>query len=571
MNLWQRTKAAWATLRGKSERSVFAGADYNRLMMDWITSNLSVNKEVRMDILKLRERARAFARDTGFAVQFFKLLEHNVVGPKGFRLQSLVRNNDQTLNKGINDRIELAWQQWSRRVTMDERMTLRDVCKLALRTAAQDGEVFVQLITAPDRDFGFRLQLLDADLLDHEFNEAPRKDGTEITMGIEHDRYGKRVAYYFWTVHPSDGIRQKRERVRVPADQIIHLYVPLRPTQMRGITWFAPVMVNLRHVMGYVEAELVAARTGAAKMGFFKHKEGSLVTPSDGGADAPKPQIDASPGSFHWLPPNIDFEAWNPDHPSGAFQPFLKAVMRMVASGLGVSYNAWANDLEGVNYSSLRSGLLIERDTWQDLQQWFADQFLMPVYEAWIVNARLSGRLSLDTRDPQRFLDVAFKPRGWQWVDPLKDTQAGVLGIQNCLATRTELLAERGRDLEDVLEELAEEQRLADQYGVKLAAAVPAPGDQQGKDGQDDGDGSDPEDKADEEEDAQQDEQRAIQVVLNVPERAVVVENHMPAVMVNVPERSVSVNVPAPQPKRTVAVRDASGFIKELREVQGNE
>jgi len=150
-------------------------------------------------------------------------------------------------------------------------------------------------------------------------------------------------------------------------------------------------------------------------------------------------------------------------------------LLRQVATGLGVSYNALASDLVGVNYSSLRSGLLIERDLWRRLQSWMIESFLERVFEEWLDLALLSGELVLDSRDPSKFLAGVWEPRGWQWVDPLKDVQASLLAIDGGLASRTCVLAEKGEDIDDTFEELAEEKKLAKQYGIELEASAKPP------------------------------------------------------------------------------------------------
>jgi lambda family phage portal protein len=222
----------------------------------------------------------------------------------------------------------------------------------------------------------------------------------------------------------------------------------------------------------HVEAELVAARTGAAKMGFLKNTDASSYeTPNP---DA-KYRIDAQPGVIEQLPPGMEFQEWSPDHPAGAFPAFIKAMLRFIASSLGVSYNALASDLEGVNYSSMRSGLLIERDQWRMLQSFVKEQMLQPIFDQWMGMALLSGALVLDSRDPAKFRAGKWEARGWMWVDPLKDVQAGILAINAGLKSRTRLISDEGGDFEDVAEELAEEAKIADEYGLDFTMSAKAP------------------------------------------------------------------------------------------------
>jgi lambda family phage portal protein len=321
------------------------------------------------------------------------------------------------------------------------------------------------------------LEVVDPDLIDEAFNRPVGTRTPEIRMGIEINQYGRPLAYHVWDQPLSmGGITPRRHMERVPAEEIIHLYRMDRPNLTRGVTWLAPVMFALNMLDGYEDAEITACRLAASAMGVFTRK--------DAGAEAPmgeNNQIDfeANPGSFMFAPEGYDLTSWDPQHPNANYQAFVKGALRKIASGLGLSYNVLANDLEGVNYSSMRSGMGIERDLWRANQHWWVGAFLEPVYAEWMNMALLSGGLVLDSRDRRKFLAAKWSPRGWPPVDPLDDTDAGIKEVQTGLGTRTEMLAEQGRDYEETLELLKREKELADEYGVdvsgpKSEAAAPA-------------------------------------------------------------------------------------------------
>jgi lambda family phage portal protein len=468
-----RLSRAWAALTGPAKREAFKGAELSRLTADWVTRPVAADQEVRTSLTRLRARGRELRRNSAVARQYLNLLGANVIGHRGMTLQAQVRNNDGRLAKPINDRLELAWRDWSQNVSLDGRLTLARFQQVCIKTVAADGEVLVRFHRRPDLPHALALEPLDPDLLDERLNVMPGKGQAEIRMGVEMDSTGRRVAYHVWNLPEGIYGAGVRVRERIPADQVLHLYDPDRVNQTRGVTWFASVMLPLRMLEGYVEAELVAARTGAAKMGWFVRKEGTTageVAPDENG----NLTTEANPGTFDFAPDGYELQDWSPDHPSAAFPEFVKACLRQIAAGLGVSYNVLANDLEGVNYSSMRSGLLVERDVWRMLQEWWIASFLVPVFREWLAQSILSSNLVLDTRDPRKFQAVKFVPRGWPWVDPLKDIQAGELGIRNGLTSRTRLLAEQGADVEEIVEELKEEQAIADEAGVNIAG-TPAP------------------------------------------------------------------------------------------------
>jgi lambda family phage portal protein len=476
-SFFRRIADSWLGRFGRRNATVFHGAQGSRLTFDWVASILSADQEIKGNMRLLRARARELARNNPVAKSYLKILVSNVIGEKGVGYQAQVRNNDDSLNRSFNTKIEKAWCDWTKmgNCTVDGKLSFRAIQSLVLKTIATDGEVFIRIVPGYANKYRLALQMIDADQVDPLFSRAAAKGDNEVRMGIEVDEWGRPVAYHVNRKHPSD-LGGSLLRERIPAEYIIHLFDPDRVNQTRGITWFHPCMVEMRMLGGYVEAELVAARVGAAKIGFLEHNDPeSYVPPNPEAERTGRYVIEANPGVIEELPPGVAFKEWNPDHPATAFPQFIKAMLRFIASSMGVSYNALASDLEGVNYSSMRSGLLIERDQWKICQSMLKENFLQPIFEQWISLALLSGALVLDSRDPSRFLDGKWEARGWQWVDPLKDVQASILGIGAGLTSRTACIAEGGGDAEDVFEELSEENKMAEEFDLDFTLATAKP------------------------------------------------------------------------------------------------
>jgi lambda family phage portal protein len=481
--MWQSLAARFAKFFGREasapklgKRNVFKGAELSRLWYDWIASPISADQEIYNDFLRLRARAREMRRNHPLVRRFVAMLSTNVIGPEGHTLRARIRNADGKLNQAMNVRIEAAWDAWSSdNTSVDGMMGLVDLEHLAIESLAVDGEVLIRMHRGfRGNAFRFALQLVDPDLLDHLYMLAPEKGSNEVRLGVEVDKWGRPVAYHFWERHQTDlPTPPENKRIRVPAEEILHLYRPDRPNQSRGTTWLNSMMFPAKMLDGYVEAEVVAARTGAAKMGFFEQKDADTSEPAQAGE---RISMEASPGQFETLPPGYEFKPWSPEHPSTAFGSFLKSVQRWIASGLRVSYNELANDLDNVNYSSLRSALLSDRDEWRKLQRWWARRVRMTIYENWLSMAELAGKIVLDTRPWEQWLQVTFAARGWAWVDPLKDVNASIAAIDNGLSSRTRVLAEQGLDFEEVIEELAAEQARIKELGVVLTGLGVGPG-----------------------------------------------------------------------------------------------
>lgn len=477
MSLLDRTLSLFGLERRGARRkaSSYEGALHSRLTEDWIFASIrSANQEIRGDHRRLTARAREMARNDPHAKRFLGLLAQNVVGPHGIRLQARVRRPDGSFDEAINDQIETAWKEWGQpgTCTVDGRASWIEVQQRHVKAVARDGEALLRMIPMNGNPFGFTLQELDPDQLDTEFNRTAGNGQPEIRMGVELNQWGRPLAYHLLTDHPSEHGRD-RKRVRVPAEDIIHSFVADRAGQIRAVTWFAAVLMPSRMLHGYREAELVAARTAAAKMGFIKPDLEMYPDPNTASGARPAMQMDAEPGAIQEI--HGDFVPWDPTHPTSAYDSFEKAILRSIASGLEVSYSSLTGDLSDVNFSSIRAGLLVERDVWRTLQVWLSGHVHRRVYLEWLKWALTTGALSLPQRNIARWRDHEWQPRGWAWVDPEKEVRASLLAIGGGLDSRQRIVAEQGRDFAEVLDDLAREQKLAEAAGVELATET-APG-----------------------------------------------------------------------------------------------
>ena len=74
-----------------------------------------------------------------------------------------------------------------------------------------------------------------------------------------------------------------------------------------------------------------------------------------------------------------------------------------------------------------------------------------------------------------KFNAPEWKPRRWQWVDPLKDLNAKVLAIEKGLDSRRSVISEQGGDVEDVMADIASDNDLAETYGLEFPTDTPPP------------------------------------------------------------------------------------------------
>lgn len=242
-------------------------------------------------------------------------------------------------------------------------------------------------------------------------------------------------------------------------------------------------MARLHMLGGYEEAEVVAARAGSSKFAVLKTETGSEYEgddiegePGSGGNDAVA-FSDFGQGTVEQLPKGWDFQLIDPTHPTTQYGSAVKSFLRGVASALPTNYNSLANDLEGVNFSSLRHATLEERDQWRREQQHFASVVSQAVYEDWLESALMMDALRpLSPAGFDRYRAARWGGKRWAWIDPLKEAQANREALPFYGKTISEIAAERGRTVRDIAAEIKEERAIMAEFGIEHPLDRPAPG-----------------------------------------------------------------------------------------------
>jgi lambda family phage portal protein len=471
------------TPRARAGLRRFEGAVVDRLTSSWVATNVAIDQELRRDLDRLRARSRDLFKNNEHGAKFGRMVRNGIVGPQGFTLQAQAADPNGNIDAPANKAIEVAFAKWSRKQNCDVagRRNFVQHVRGAVTSLARDGEFLFKKVRGAGM-YGFQLQAINVDRLDTYLNIAPANGRNAIVMGVEIDAVRRPIAYHVWTSVPGNGTESQRKRERIPAADIIHGFIPFEEEQVRGVPWMHAAMRRLNDLNGYREAAVIAARVGAAKMGVWQTPDGGPppgTTPElegEGGekGGATDYVTDATPGHFDFAPPGYQLHAFDPAYPHEQFDAFCKATLRGIAGAIGVSYNGLANDLEGVSYSSIRQGVLEERDEWMALQDFVVDELLVDVYESWLDMALLKGAITLPNGQPlpaqkrDKFAAHTWQGRRWQWVDPGKDIEAAITAINNGLSSPQIIAAQQGKNIEQIIDDLARFEQLLEAKGVKL-------------------------------------------------------------------------------------------------------
>lgn len=469
MNILERTIGAlapgWALRRAKSRAAV---AHYDAATLGRRASSLRAARSDADGSASGRQRMAWYGRDlirnTPFGARAQNVIAGSVVGdgiiPK---VQITHPSLSADLAKQVRARGLKRIEKFldSTQIDRTGRLNLYGLQAQIMKAIVADGEALVLFHheTLVRGGLPLQLEILESDYLDTgKFGGLA--DGGEIRDGIEYDVDGRRVAYWLYPQHPgADGLARRGTGVssRVVASRVRHIFRTDRPGQNRGVSWYAPVALKLQDLADHEDAQLMRQKIAACFAAFRVGGERS-----ENSADLT--QIEA--GMIYDLGEAEEVKFAVPPGVEG-YDDFTRSVLRSVAVGLGISYEALTGDLSQVNFSSARMGRL-EMDqnisAWQNLM--IIPQFLAPLAEMFVaawesIDGPELARQGLP-RDLWDYVSLTWVPPRRIIVDPAREFAALREAVRAGFASRQQVVRQLGIDPERLLEEIAQDRDEAD-------------------------------------------------------------------------------------------------------------
>ncbi len=411
-------------------------------------------------------RARYLVGNSPLAASAVEGWVSNVVGV-GIKPQS--SHPDPKVRAAIN----AAFERWVDRADADDVLDFYGLQALAMRRMVIDGDCFAAMSLEGEQGNPFRVRLLDSEQIDP-LCSRELGGGSRIIAGVELDARGRRVGYHAFKDRGGHEIGTSYQTVRLPAESILHLLRTEIPGQVRGLSWFAPVLLTLKDLDELNDAQLMRQKTAALLAGFIIDPHGSSGPfTGDPSPDGSATEASLEPGTMKVLTPGQDVRFSDPADLGAESTDFLRITARAIAAGLGIPYEILTGDLSSVNYSSIRAGLVEFRRRVEAVQHnVLVFRFCRPAWERFVTVAALTGEIDGRgfVRDPQSFMACKWITPRREWVDPLKDARAEIEAISAGLMSRREAVASRGWDIETLDAEIAADHARAVSLGLAFAA-----------------------------------------------------------------------------------------------------
>lgn len=510
-----RNRAAAAISRSRARAEVDADSDQvyeaakhrGQLFRRWPVRLQSADRDYLPARHDLVGRARDQFRNEPIAASAVARKKNAAIG-KGWRFSSkpdaraLGISPEQA--RELGNLINTEWRIYANSYNFLSDAERRQAYGQQLRVAAShlmmDGEFLAQVDYADDDDiarYKTCLRLIDPDRLS---TPLGMMDGDTIRAGVEVNARNVPVAYHIRERHPVDiGISTTMRWVRHPRystalgrPNILHGFDADRAGQTRGITRFAAALKAFRGFAKFTDATIKAAAINALILGFVQSSAGPDAVSESFTFDNLR-EFEADREAFYDKNPVEMDDVRMPVFPLGdepklataskdvtSFEPFVRAIIRLIAASLGVTYEELSMDYSQTNYSSARAAMI---HAWNDTVAFMGTieaQLVRPFFVAWLEEAFDEGYIVPPAGAPD-FYDAVDAYAAGRWlgpgrgyIDPTKEILAAAARIEAGISTLEDECAEQGKDYEEVMDQQAIERDMRKARGMENQADAQA-------------------------------------------------------------------------------------------------
>jgi lambda family phage portal protein len=444
--------------RAASRFTAWEAADHDRLRGErWMASKLTYNDAMQAELETLIDRANDLYRTDVYAASAINGRVDNVIGT-GIRPQCRVQAERGILTPGQAEefRVMSEWlfAKWAENQDFYLKQRMLERCNGIF------GESWLHMgdDDNPTKPVTMTVQVIHPQRIPL-YGYGPNNGTARRRLGMKLDATGKPVAAYVTKTLPNDSYAYSLEEEEVSLEDLLHCFEEQTPGQLRGVPWLAPAMAKLKDLKDFVYANLIAEQVAACHGAFITGVTDPVLLAESGRSRSNLEDI--TPGSIQYLAEGEGISFSDPARPGTTLGPYVEWSLHGVAAALRYPYELLAKQFTN-NFSGGRLALIDGRITFRIWQQLDIETTYRKVWARFIDRCVVQGLLPIDPvkyeEHRDHFLQHAWIPPGWPWVDPEKEVNADILAIGAGLTTQTESLASRGRDFDETLVQIEREQ-----------------------------------------------------------------------------------------------------------------
>ncbi|AUU91543.1 phage portal protein [Enterobacteriaceae bacterium ENNIH3] len=416
--------------------------------------NVNINAVLRQSLTALRDASRSLTLQNPYARRYVQMSSNAVAGADGITVRPAPIMGEQT-NQELADRLEKMFYEWASdasRFSLDGTLSFDIFQALAERTRATDGDFFIRI--HPGREL--QISVIDAARIPGTKNEL-LNNGSYISNGIERDRNGKVLAYHVADINPLNYTVNASSTERVPADEILHYFVPEYAGQERGFPDCISVFKTLEDFNSYNEAAVIQKKIASSAMGFVTNSDTTQDELLDTESE-PREHIEYfEPGTIKELQPGQNIQTLNPTAGTDKITEFSDAVLTTISTGLGVPKSMLTGDTQNASFSAAKMADRISREGFKTRSNLLISKVLRPIYREFIKRLMVTELNNLSFVDFENIANCTFITVKPVSLDPVKDAQYEQILLNMGVKSRSQIIRDLGMEPQHVFEELERE------------------------------------------------------------------------------------------------------------------
>ncbi len=422
----------------------YEGATKSDRYKNWnLNSNNLINDRV-LGLEILRARSRDLVKNDGYSKHGLESIQANTVGT-GITGEII---NSKTGKP--NKKVQGIWNTFieSKNFDAERMLNFNGMQALVMKEIAESGECFFRKFPNKyyNKNIPFEIKLIQSELIDLNKDTTmfiTDVDSEVISQGVHFNERGRRLGFYLKNKFNNFNLNSKF----IPYEEMRQVFNLIDISQVHGIPWLAPVMLDIKDLSDYQHAELIRRKIASLYTAFIHDIDGNSPTDNEEDPDGNQ-SVEMMPGLTVELPAGRTVTLSKPPTVTG-HESFCASYLKKIACGLGVTYEVLSGDLSQVNFSSGRMGWL---EYYRNIELWrwktIIPLFCEPIFE-WFLQS-INMYHGIDTSN----LKINWTPPRREMIDPLKEVQADIMKIRNGFCSLDEIHREYGQNSADVLQKI---------------------------------------------------------------------------------------------------------------------
>jgi lambda family phage portal protein len=470
----------------------YTGARIDRAQLSrWMPTAGSANADIIRDLPMLRARSRDQMRNAPVALGALNTTVSHVVGT-GLTYTPAIDAEflglDAEAAEAWQDDVKRRFRAWAESTDCDcaRQLDFYGLQELAFRSFLESGDAFLLTprIARNGKAARLALQLIEADRV---CNPNRTADSQTVIDGVEiFPATGEVLAYFVARQHPGANLTTGNQWDRVLARgsstgrrNMLAIFKPLRPGQVRGVPWIAPILEPLKQLGRWSDAELNAAVVSGLMATFVTMDPDAFDSLYDEDAQeaiistASKWSGEMESGKAINLLPGEGIESPTPGRPNPAFDPFWTAMVRQIGMALEMPYEVLVMHFQS-SYSAARAALLMAWKSFRTKRDMLAKTLCQPVLELWLADEVAEGRINAPGFFADDIVRAAWCAAIWTGdgpgsIDPAKEVAAAKERVALGISTKqAESILHDGVDWEQKHEQRVKETNAEKRDGIYI-------------------------------------------------------------------------------------------------------